>query len=145
MAKVLTSVTLPGSLYQKNGRWWWKVRLPGETKTRARALKPEGSRYATTDRQEAEEVAREMWRLAIETEMEAKLGPQQQDKAEHSIAKVRAKAAEEIANVKKRLSPASMLWQGRRKRRKRRLKRGSEPRWRSRPRPRRWKNSTLRK
>jgi len=100
MAKVLTSVTLPGSLYQKNGRWWWKVRLPGETKTRARALKPEGSRYATTDRQEAEEVAREMWRLAIEAEMEAKLGPQQQDKAEHSIAKIRAKAGEEIAKVK---------------------------------------------
>ena len=100
MAKVSASVTLPGSLYQKNGRWWWKVKLPGETKTRARALKPEGSRYATTDRQEAEEVAREMWRLAIEAEIEAKLGPQQQDKAEHSIAKVREKAAEEIAKVK---------------------------------------------
>jgi len=100
MAKVSAGVMLPGNLYQKNGRWWWKDKLPGETKTRARALKPEGSRYATTDRQEAEEVAREMWRLAIEAEIEAKLGPQQQDKMEQTVAKVREKAAEEIAKVK---------------------------------------------
>ena len=100
MAKVSASVTLPGSLCQKNGRWWWKVKLPGETKTRARALKPEGSRYAATDRQEAEEVAREMWRLAIEAEIEAKLGPQQQGKTEQTVAKVREMAAEEIAKVK---------------------------------------------
>ena len=100
MAKVSAGVTLPGSLYQKNGRWWWKVRLPGETKTRARALKPEGSRYAATDRQEAEEVARAMWRFAIEAEIEAKLGTQQQDKKEKAVAKVRAMAAEEIIKVK---------------------------------------------
>jgi len=29
---------LPGSLYQRNNRWWWKVQLPGETKPAARPL-----------------------------------------------------------------------------------------------------------
>jgi len=100
MAKVSAGVTLPGSLYQKNGRWWWRIRLPGETKTRARALKPEGSRCAATDRQEAEEIAREMWRHAIEVEVEARIGTQQQDRIEQAVAKVREKAAEEIEKVK---------------------------------------------
>lgn len=40
---------LPGSLYQRNRRWWWKVQLPGEDKPKARPLKPIGSRYAMTD------------------------------------------------------------------------------------------------
>ena len=50
-------VTLPGSLYEKNNRWWWKVKLPGETRVRARGLKAKGARFATADRDEAEKVA----------------------------------------------------------------------------------------
>jgi hypothetical protein len=51
---------LPGSLYQRNGRWWWKVRLPGEDKIKARPLKPVGSRYATTDYAVAAECAKQL-------------------------------------------------------------------------------------
>ena len=60
----LPQTELPGTLYQRGTRWWWRVRLPGEDKSRARALKPEGSRTATTDGDLAREIAREMWRLA---------------------------------------------------------------------------------
>ena len=55
-----SSVNLPGSLYQRNGRWWWKVQLPGEKKTKARPLKPIGSRYATTDHAVAVECAKHL-------------------------------------------------------------------------------------
>ena len=40
-----SSANLPGSLYQRNRRWWWKVQLPDEEKIKARPLKPIGSRY----------------------------------------------------------------------------------------------------
>ena len=96
MVKAPARVTLPGSLYQKNGRWWWKVDLPGEDKPKARALKPNGSRCATTDYQEAEEVAREMWGLAVEAEAQAGINAKAQAKAEKAIAKVRAEAADAI-------------------------------------------------
>jgi len=39
--------------------------LPGEDQARARPLKPVGSRFATIDRNVAEEVAREMWQRAL--------------------------------------------------------------------------------
>ncbi|MHC4962832.1 MAG: hypothetical protein ACYSOL_00950 [Planctomycetota bacterium] len=52
------NTTLPGSLYQRNRRWWWKVQLPGENKPKARPLKPVGSRYATTDYAVAVECAK---------------------------------------------------------------------------------------
>ena len=55
-----SSANLPGSLYQRNGRWWWKVQLPGEEKTNARPLKPIGSRYATTDYAVAAECAKHL-------------------------------------------------------------------------------------
>ena len=55
-----SSANLPGSLYQRNGRWWWKVRLPGEEKIKAQPLKPVGSRYATTDYAVAVECARQL-------------------------------------------------------------------------------------
>ncbi len=55
-----SSANLPGSLYQRNGRWWWKVQLPGEEKIKARPLKPIGSRYATTDYAVATECAKHL-------------------------------------------------------------------------------------
>jgi len=32
------STLLPGELYLRAGRWWWRVKLPGEDRTRARLL-----------------------------------------------------------------------------------------------------------
>ena len=51
---------LPGTLYQRNTRWWWKVQLPGETKPAARPLKPVGARFATTDYAVAVECAKQL-------------------------------------------------------------------------------------
>ncbi|OQY03475.1 MAG: hypothetical protein B6I25_07990, partial [Planctomycetales bacterium 4572_13] len=55
-----SSANLPGSLYQRNRRWWWKVQLPGEEKPKARPLKPVGSRFATTDYAVAVECAKQL-------------------------------------------------------------------------------------
>jgi hypothetical protein len=63
--------TLPGRLYRKRGRWWWKVQLPGEKSTRGRALKPQGSKRATTDRQLADEIVLTLWQEAIQAQAEA--------------------------------------------------------------------------
>ncbi len=62
---------LPGRLYRKQSRWWWTVQLPGEKSSRSRAMKPEGSRCATTDRQLAEEIAFHLWQEAVRAEAEA--------------------------------------------------------------------------
>lgn len=96
-------VTLPGSLYQKNSRWWWKVKLPGETRVRARGLKPKGARLATADRDEAEKVAREMWESAIRAQVQAQVQAGAGEKARASseeMAKVKAEAAETMARMK---------------------------------------------
>ncbi len=37
---------LPGTIYLNKKRYWWKVRLPGEEKSKARPLTPVGRRYA---------------------------------------------------------------------------------------------------
>ncbi|MCH8192801.1 MAG: hypothetical protein IIA65_02140 [Planctomycetes bacterium] len=57
-------VSLPGEMYRKRDRWWWKVRLPGENRLRARALRPLGASAGTTSRRVAEEVALAMWEAA---------------------------------------------------------------------------------
>jgi integrase len=51
---------LPGAIYLNKNRYWWKVRLPGETKIKARPLKPIGSRYATSDYAVAVECAKQL-------------------------------------------------------------------------------------
>jgi len=56
---------LPGSIYKNGNRWWWKVKLPHENQVKARPLKPVGSRFATSDRNVAEEVAREILERAV--------------------------------------------------------------------------------
>jgi integrase len=55
----------PGSLYQRNSRWWWKVQLPGEKKCKNRPLKPVGARFATTDYSVACEIAENLWQQAV--------------------------------------------------------------------------------
>jgi chromosome segregation ATPase len=102
VAKVPARVTLPGSLYQKNGRWWWKVELPGEEKPKARALKPAGSRSATKDQQEAEEIAREIWRLAIK----AQTGEKIRAEAADEIAAARAECEQKIKRYERALARA---------------------------------------
>ena len=57
---------LPGEFYQRAGRWWWRVKLPGESKAKARPLKPQGAKAAAEDRQSAERIAFEMWEHALQ-------------------------------------------------------------------------------
>jgi hypothetical protein len=105
MAEESDKVTLPGSLFRKKSRWWWKVKLPGESRQKPRSLKPEGSRWGTTDRDEAEEIARAMWQRAIETkarlraESPAEAGQEVMAAAE-AIAEAKAQAAETIARIR---------------------------------------------
>ncbi|MHC5091797.1 MAG: hypothetical protein ACYSOJ_09280, partial [Planctomycetota bacterium] len=61
------SADLPGTIYLNKNRYWWKVQLPGETKIKARPLKPVGCKYATTDRLVAVEVARNLYQEHIYT------------------------------------------------------------------------------
>jgi hypothetical protein len=56
---------LPGSIYSRNGRFWYKVQLPGEAKISARPLVPLGSEFATTDYSAAIELARNIYHQAI--------------------------------------------------------------------------------
>jgi len=107
MAKHSPKVALPGQMYQKNGRWWWKVRLPGEARVRARALKPNGARVAPKTRKVAEEVACERWRLSIEAETEARVKSEIQAEAEKAVAKAKARAADAIAKVEAKLAAQS--------------------------------------
>jgi len=103
MAKKSFKVTLPGSLYEKNNRWWWKVKLPGETRLKARGLKPEGKHFATADRDEAEELARSMWESAIRADVEAAARAQAREKAKASaeeMEKLKADTDQAIAGTK---------------------------------------------
>jgi len=103
MGEESRKVALPGRIYQKKKRWWWNVRLPGEQKAKARALKPAGSRLATTEREVAEEIALEMWQLAIRGEIEAKVKAEAEQKIRsctEEIEKVKTEAAETIARLK---------------------------------------------
>lgn len=58
-------ISLPGCFFQRGERWYWRVKLPGEDKHKTRPLMPRGAKYATKDRQTAEEVAKEMWQIAL--------------------------------------------------------------------------------
>ncbi len=70
MIKRRLKVTLPGSIYKRGRRWWWKVQLPGEPEVKARSLRPEGQRYGVTNLRKAGAVALFMWQLAVEHEAE---------------------------------------------------------------------------
>jgi integrase len=65
MAKKTRKTKLPGCIYQKRNRYYWKVKLPGESTVKARPLVPAGGRYATTDQAVAEAVALEVWQKAV--------------------------------------------------------------------------------
>jgi len=67
MADLPKPKRLPGCIYRNGNRWWWKVRLPGEDRIRARPLKPYGAKWATKDEIVAREVARQMYAHALAT------------------------------------------------------------------------------
>ena len=98
MADESPQVRLPGQMFRRKTRWWWKVQLPGETSPRSRALKPEGKRQATTDRREAQEIAFALWQNAIRAETEEAVKAREAAKAENLKAKFqeRARAMAEI-------------------------------------------------
>jgi len=58
-------VTLPGEFYLQADCWWWRVKLPGEDKVKARPLKLDAANPAAGDRQSAEKTALEMWENAV--------------------------------------------------------------------------------
>jgi len=65
-------ITLPGKAYRRGNRWWWRVKLPGEDKARARPLKAAGAKAAATDIEEAERIAFEMWEQAVSEQAQMK-------------------------------------------------------------------------
>lgn len=66
-------VQLPGTFFQRKQRWWWRVRLPGETRVKSRALRPDGDQCGTKSRETAQKRAFELWQQALVTEAEARL------------------------------------------------------------------------
>ena len=77
-------IALPGEFYQRADRWWWRVRLPGEDKAKARPLKLDGGK-AAADRETAEKIAFEMWEHAVQ---------------ENAIRQIRLESTEKIERLK---------------------------------------------
>jgi integrase len=50
-----------GTVWDNNGRWWWRVTLPGETKRRAFPLRDPQTDRVTTSRRTAESIAQRLW------------------------------------------------------------------------------------
>ena len=61
----LATANLPGTIYARNGRYWYKVQLPGESKPVARPLVPLGSKFATMGYSTAIELAKNLYHQAI--------------------------------------------------------------------------------
>jgi len=112
MANESPQVKLPGRMFRKKTRWWWQVQLPGEVKPRSRALKPEGSRTATTERTTAQEIAFAMWQDALRAEAEKRIKERHAARTQQLRAKLRdsSKALEELmekAKVKAKAEAAA--------------------------------------
>ena len=88
-------VSLPGTAYQRGQRWWWRVKLPGEDKPRAMALKPEGQKTATKDCRTAANVAFELWEEAVREDARRRAGMDTDDK----IARLKAKFLQKMHDV----------------------------------------------
>lgn len=50
-----------GSVFKNKGRYWWKVKLPGEEKRKSIPLIPLGAKYATKNKAVALQIAKQMW------------------------------------------------------------------------------------
>ncbi len=53
---------LPGTIWLNHGRWYWKVKLPGDIRRKDIPLIPSEAKYATNDYGVAVEIAREIYR-----------------------------------------------------------------------------------
>jgi hypothetical protein len=78
-------IALPGAFYLRADRWWWRVKLPGEDKAKARPLKLEGAKTAACDRESAEKIAVEMWEHAVQ---------------ENAVRQIRLESTEKIERLK---------------------------------------------
>lgn len=106
MAMKSFKVGLPGTLYRKNARWWWKVKLPGDTRLTDMGLKAKGARFATTDRAEGEEIAVGIWNAAIRKEVQVQVRVKAREKAKDvakEMATVESEAAQTVANLKAKI------------------------------------------
>ncbi len=123
-------IVLPGAFYQRANRWWWRVKLPGEDKAKARPLKPDGEKAGTADRETAERIAFEMWEHAVQenavrqvqlesTEKIERLKAQFLDKVRHFTELVETANAKIEAETKARAEAEAKLAQ---------MAQGSEPR-----------------
>ncbi len=65
MAEKKSKHNLPGTIYKNGNRWWWKVKLPGEDKVKARPLKAVGAVMATNDYNVAVECAKMLLANAV--------------------------------------------------------------------------------
>lgn len=54
------NIELPGCLYKRGDRWYWKVQLPGEPRFKIRPMIPPGGKYATKEYHTAEKIAQDM-------------------------------------------------------------------------------------
>ena len=57
---MVKNISLPGCLYKRGDRWYWKVQLPGEPCFKIRPMIPPGGRYATKEYRTAEKIAQDM-------------------------------------------------------------------------------------
>ena len=64
----------PGTIWRNNGRFWWRVRLPGQDKRSNIPLVPRGGTVATDDPAVALEIARERWQRALSASADPKEG-----------------------------------------------------------------------
>ena len=88
-------VSLPGTAYQRGQRWWWRVKLPGEDKPKARALKLSRQKAATKDRQTAAAVAFELWEQAVREDAERRV----RIDADEKVARLKAKFLQKMQDV----------------------------------------------
>jgi integrase len=54
------AANIPGAIYLNKKRWWWRVKLPGESRFRQIPLKPAGARFATADKATAVNIAQQL-------------------------------------------------------------------------------------
>jgi hypothetical protein len=57
--------TFRGSLYKQKDRWYWKVKLPGESARRTIPLRKPGVEFATRQLSAAKEIAQNIWDRAV--------------------------------------------------------------------------------
>jgi hypothetical protein len=85
-------VPLPGTLRQRDKRWWWNVKLPGEERAKARPLKPQGAEQATDDLAIAREVAVGMWEQALTETVEKRVRAE----TSQTVARLKAQFLEKV-------------------------------------------------